>query len=170
MKPNDILMKKWCFGIGRARKTVETNANGEAEIVRSFPRYRTIVMKIISAEKLPDNKWKVEVDKHVSLTKKPKRVKMVLNQNQQMSNGKVFSTYAADGEKRPFYHVQNAKVTSEGMPPAGSLITLNKKHAIVTEVGHNQLTVWMGNQFHTVAVKPGSVRWHSDKILANALK
>ena len=170
MKPNDILMKKWCFGIGRARKTVETNANGEAEIVRSFPRYRTIVLKVVSAEKLPNNQWKVEVDKYVSLTKKPKRVKVVLNQSQQMMGGKVFSTYAADGEKRSFYHVQNTQVTDEGMPPAGSLITLNKKHAIVTEVGHNQLTVWMGNKFHTVAVKPGSVRWHSDKILASAVK
>ena len=88
MKENDILMKKWCFGIGRARKTVETNESGEAEIVRSFPRYRTIVMKVASAKKLPNNKWEVEADKYTSLTKPPKRVKVILDQHQQMAAGR----------------------------------------------------------------------------------
>tara|TARA_B100000519_G_C14116872_1_gene378510 strand:- start:362 stop:877 length:516 start_codon:yes stop_codon:yes gene_type:complete len=170
MQQNDILMKKWCFGIGRVRKTVETNSDGEAEIVRSFPRYRTIVMKVASAKRLPDNKWEVEADKYTSLTKPPKRVKVVLDQKQHMQAGKIFSSYEVAGEKKPFYHVQASQVAGEGMPPVGSLVTLNKRHAIVTETGQNCLTVWMDNKFHEVVVKPGSVRWHSDKILANAVK
>ena len=93
MQQNDILMKKWCFGIGRVRKTVETNNEGEAEIVRSFPRYRTIVMKVASAKELPNNKWEVEADKYTSLTKPPKRVKIVLDQKQHMKGGKIFSSY-----------------------------------------------------------------------------
>jgi len=170
MKENDILMKKWCFVIGRARKTVETNEQGEAEIVRSFPRYRTIVMKVASAKKLPNNKWEVEADKYTSLTKPPKRVKVILDQHQQMAGGKIFSSYKSEGEKKSFYHVQASQDADEGMPPVGSLVTLNKRHAIVTETGQNQLTVWMDNKFHEVVVKPGTVRWHSDKILANAVK
>ena len=170
MQSGDILMKKWCFGIGRARKTVETNNQGEAEIVRSFPRYRTIVLKVIEAEKLPNNEWKLEVEKHVSLTKKPKRATVVMSQKQHMVGGRAFSTFAQEGQKKPFYQIQNVATSEEGIPPVGSLVTLNKKHAIVTEVGHNEMTVWMNNQFHTVAVKPGAVRWHSDKIVANAMK
>ena len=53
------------------------------------------------------------------------------------------------------------------MPPVGSLITLNKKHAIVTATGRNGMTVWMGNKYHDVSIAPGSVRWKTDKIIAN---
>ena len=58
-------------------------------------------------------------------------------------------------------------VTEEGMPPVGSLITIDKKHAIVTAVGRNQLTVFVKGEVKTIAFKPGTIRWHSDKILKN---
>ena len=51
----------------------------------------------------------------------------------------------------------------------GSLVTINKKHAIVTEVGRNSMTIFTKGKYETVVVKPGTVKWHSDKILANAL-
>ena len=53
----------------------------------------------------------------------------------------------------------------DGIPPVGSLISLNKKHAIVVEVDRNQLTVFVNGKYDTLTVKPGSVKWHSDKIL-----
>jgi len=58
MKPNDILMKKWCFGIGRARKMVRENNQGEAETFVQYPKYRTIALKVISAKKGSSNKLK----------------------------------------------------------------------------------------------------------------
>ena len=61
-------------------------------------------------------------------------------------------------------------ITEKGIPPVGSLITVDKKHAIVTSVGRNELTVYVNNKFKTVACRPGTIKWHSDKILANAIK
>jgi len=75
------------------------------------------------------------------------------------------------GQKRPFLKIEKpTALTEKGLPPVGSLITVNKKHAIVTEVGRNELTVWVNNKLQTIVCKPGTVKWHSDKILMNAVK
>jgi len=58
---------------------------------------------------------------------------------------------------------------SSGFPPVGSLISVNKKHAIVTEVGRNSLTVWTNNTFKTLTCKPGTIKWFSDKVLLSAM-
>ena len=63
-----------------------------------------------------------------------------------------------------------AAPTEKGLPPVGSLITVDKKHAIVTEVGRNELTVFVKGELQKITCKPGTVRWHSDKILAAAVK
>ena len=46
VKKGDILLKKWCFGIGRAkpRKMVGQNASGEAQTYITYPKYRTIAL------------------------------------------------------------------------------------------------------------------------------
>ena len=161
MKKGDFLMKKWCFGVGTTRKSwVEQNSSGEAGIVRRYPRYRTIVLEILDAKKEKNNTWLVEVNKYASLDAKPKKVKLTLGQNKNKS-------FSVAGQKKPFHKIEFKKSTDEGMPPVGSLITLNKKHAIVTATGRNSMTVWVGNKYHDVAVVPGSVKWKSDKIIAS---
>jgi hypothetical protein len=47
---------------------------------------------------------------------------------------------------------------------------VNKKHAIVTEVGRNQLTIFTDGQIKTVVCKPGTVRWNDDKVLLSAVE
>ena len=113
--------------------------------------------------------WEVEVERYSSVTAKPKKVKMLLVEKKHKRGDKTFSTFAAPKDKRSYLRVSNMKVTDKGMPPIGSLITIDKKHAIVTDVGRNQLTVWINNQYKTITVRPGAVRWHSDKILANVI-
>ena len=51
MQANDILMKKWCFGMGRSKARVEAamNNQGELQTYHSFPKYRTIVFKVTQA-------------------------------------------------------------------------------------------------------------------------
>lgn len=166
MKTNDVLMKKWCFGIGRARPRTEAveNARGEMETVRTYPKYRTIVLKVTSAKKV-GKQWKVEGVQYSSLTGKPKKVKMVLDEK----TSKKLSYYTRKGQKRPWLKVAMNSVTEEGIPPVGSLISVNKKHGIVTEVDRNQLTVWVNNKYETITVKPGSIKWNSDKILVGAM-
>ena len=78
--------------------------------------------------------------------------------------------YTAPGQKRPFLQIQDpGLLTEEGIPPVGSLITVNKKHAIVTAVGRNELTVFVNNKIQKIACRPGTIKWHSDKILASAI-
>ena len=96
-----------------------------------------------------------------SLTGKPKKTKLVL----QEKNGLLYVA----GQKRPFLRIQDpGLVTEDGIPPVGSLITVDKKHAIVTAVDRNQLTVFVNGQLKTIICKPGQIRWHSDKVLVSA--
>jgi hypothetical protein len=171
MQKNDILIKKWCFGIGRSkvREEMVQNNKGEAEVVRTYPKYRTIALKVLSAKKKKGSVWEVEVERYSSVTAKPKKVKLLLVEKKYKRDDKTFSTFAAPNDKRPYLRVSNMKVTDKDMPPIGSLITIDKKHAIVTDVGRNQLTVWINNRYKTITVRPGTVRWHSDKILENVI-
>ena len=163
MKQDDYLLKKWCFGFGRsktkAREEVAVNANGELQTYRSYPKYRTIVFKIEKAQKKGDE-WHVEGTQYASLTAKPKKTKLVLTEK----NGVLY----APGQKRPFLRIQSpSTVTEKGIPPVGSLITVDKKHAIVTDVGRNQLTVFVNGHTKTVVCRPGQIKWHSDKVLVH---
>jgi len=164
MKQNDVLMKKWCFGTGRSKVREEAvmNENGELQTYRTYPKYRTIVFKVEKATK-KGNQWHVEGKQYSSLNGKPKTTKLVLNEKAGL--------YRVDGQKRPFLQIENpGQLTEEGLPPVGSLITVNKKHAIVTAVGRNELTVFVNNKIQKIACRPGTIKWHSDKILASAVK
>ena len=66
MQANDILMKKWCFGTGRMRKQAQMTPQGEVETVYSYPKYRTIVLKIIQATK-KGTQWYVDAKQYSSL-------------------------------------------------------------------------------------------------------
>ncbi len=165
MKTNDYLMKKWCFGFGRgqtkAREEAKMNASGELQTYQSYPKYRTIVFRVDKAEKKGTD-WHIEGTQFASLTAKPKKKKMVLTEK----NGLLFVA----GQKRPFLRIQNpGLVTEEGIPPVGSLITVDKKHAIVTAVERNQVTIFTNGKIKTIVCRPGQVRWHSDKVLASAI-
>jgi hypothetical protein len=164
MKENDYLMKKWCFGFGRGktkvREEARMSADGELNTYQSYPKYRTIVFRIDKATKKGEE-WHVEGTQFASLTAKPKKSKMVL----QEKNGVLY----VPGQKRPFLRIQDPGiVTEEGIPPVGSLITVDKKHAIVTAVDRNQLTVFVNGNTKTFVCRPGQIRWHSDKVLIHA--
>tara|TARA_R110000824_G_scaffold67377_9_gene174623 strand:+ start:6997 stop:7503 length:507 start_codon:yes stop_codon:yes gene_type:complete len=166
MKQNDYLMKKWCFGFSRgkakAREEAAMNANGELQTYRTYPKYRTIVFKVEKAT-LKDNQWTVEGTQYASLTGKPKKTKLVLTEKK----GLLY----APNQKRPFLRIQDpGLLTEDGIPPVGSLITVDKKHAIVTAVERNQLTVFVNGQVKTVVCRPGQIRWHSDKVLISAVE
>ena len=81
MKKGDILLKKWCFGIGRskARKMVGENHSGEAETYFTYPKYRTIALQVETAEK-KGKQWHVTGKQYASLTGKPKTVTVVFDQ------------------------------------------------------------------------------------------
>ena len=165
MKTNDYLMKKWCFGFGRGktkgREEGGMNANGELQTFRSYPKYRTIVFRVDKAEKKGTD-WHIEGTQFASHTAEPKKKKMVLTEK----NGNLYVA----GQKRPFLRIQDPGiVTEEGIPPVGSLITVDKKHAIVMSVERNQLTVFVNGRSKTIVCRPGQIRWHSDKVLAHAV-
>jgi len=164
MQANDILMKKWCFGMGRSKVREEAvmDANGELQTYRTYPKYRTIVFKVEKAEKKNDQ-WTIEGVQYSSLNGKPKKTTLNLFEK----NGLLY----APNQKRPFLKIQNpGLITEDGLPPVGSLITVNKKHAIVTAVGRNELTVFVNNKIQKITCLPGTIKWHSDKILASAIK
>ena len=170
MQVNDILMKKWCFGMGRskvkAREEAVMNANGELQTFRTYPKYRTIVFKVEKATK-KGNQWHVEGKQYSSLNGEPKTAKLVLDEKQ-MGEYKLFKV---PGQKRPFLQIENpGQLPEEGLPPVGSLIPVNKKHAIVTAVGRNELTVFVNNKLQKITCRPGTIKWHSDKILAGVVK
>ena len=166
MKVNDILMKKWCFGTGRTkvnqREEAVMNHKGELQTYVTYPKYRTIALKVVEAKRNPKNKtqWLVEANQYASLNAKPKKVSLVLNEH---SSGLLYIA----GQKRPFLKMGDISITEEGLPPVGSLITVDKKHAIVTATGRNELTVFVNNKLKTISCKPGTIKWHSDKILAS---
>jgi len=166
MKPNDFLLKKWCFGLGRgktkAREEAVMNTQGELEVYRTYPKYRTIVFKVSKAIK-KGNQWHVEGEQYSSLNGKPKTTKLVLDEKRGL--------YMVPGQKRPFFQIEDpGSLTEKGLPPVGSLIIVNKKHAIVTAVGRNELTVFVNNKLQKITCKPGTIKWHSDKILASLAK
>jgi len=158
MKKGDVLLKKWCFGVSYKKldQWVEM-AGGQAVTTVRFPRYRTIALQVIEAKR-KGKKWEIEADQYNSLHAKPKKVKLILNEQK---NG----TFSVTGQKKLYHKVKHALV-SEGMPPVGSLITINKKHALVCAVGRNELTVFIKGVYNTIKVKPGTIKWREDKILA----
>ena len=165
MQPNDILMKKWCFGTGRgkvkAREEAAMNSKGELQTYFTYPKYRTIVFKVEKVVK-KGKQWAVEGKQYSSLKGEPKTTKLVLNEK----NGLLY----VPNQKRPFLKIQKpGLITEDGLPPVGSLITVNKKHAIVTAVGRNELTVFVNNKIQTITCRPGTIKWQSDKILASAV-
>ena len=165
MNSNDYLMKKWCFGFGRGqakgREEGRMNASGELQTYQSYPKYRTIIFKVEKAVK-KGSKWHIEGLQFISLTAKPKKKKMVLIEKK----GLLYVT----GQKRPFLRIQSPElIAEEGIPPVGSLITIDKKHAIVTATDRNQLTIFTNGKIKTIVCRPGEVRWHSDKVLASAV-
>lgn len=46
--------------------------------------------------------------------------------------------------------------------------TVDNKNAISAAPGRNELTVFIDNKIQTIAIRPGIIKWHSDKILKNA--
>ena len=166
MQPNDYLIKKWCFGTGRgkvkARDEAFMNEKGELQTFRTYPKYRTIVFKVEKATK-KGNQWEVEGQQFASLTAAPKKTKIVLTEK----NGVLY----APNQKKPFLRIQDpGTLTEKGIPPIGSLITVDKKHAIVTAIERNQLTVFVDGRLKTIVCKPGQIRWHSDKVLLSAVE
>tara|TARA_R110000824_G_scaffold35790_3_gene111801 strand:- start:4513 stop:5016 length:504 start_codon:yes stop_codon:yes gene_type:complete len=164
MNAGDVLMKKWCFGMGRskAREEAVQGANGEVNTYVTYPKYRTIVFKVDSANKNGEE-WTVKGKQFASL-KAPGKAKTIKLTEK---NG----CFYPHGQKRPFLKVQNPDIPiTSGLPPVGSLISVNKKHAIVTEVGRNSLTVYVNNAFKTITCKPGTIKWFSDKVLLSAMK
>jgi hypothetical protein len=164
MNTGDVLMKKWCFGMGRskARDEATMNTQGELATYRTYPKYRTIVFKVDTASKKGDT-WTVTGKQYASLKGQGKTTKLQLIEK----NG----CFYVAGQKRPFLKIQNPDILIEsGLPPVGSLISVNKKHAIVTEVGRNCLTVWVNNTFQSITCRPGTIKWFSDKVLLSALK
>ena len=165
MQANDVLLKKWCFGMGRTkREEAGTNANGELQTWYSYPKYRTIAFKVLKVEK-KNNQLHVEGEQFSSLSGKPKKKTLIFDVNGE--NQKVFYV---PGQKKPFLNLGEVSVTEEGFHPIGSLITVNKKHAIVTEIGRNELTVWVEGQLKKIVCRPGQIKWRSDKILKAVVK
>jgi hypothetical protein len=170
METGDILLKKWCFGIGRAkpRTMMEQNSSGEANTYITYPKYRTIAVQVESAEQ-KGKMWHVKGKQFATLTGKPKAVELVVEQK-----GEKYPLFVVAGQKRPFHFIPASQAgdltTDEGMPPVGSLISLNKKHALVVGIERNQLTVFVNGRYDTVAVKPGSIKWTADKLLTSLAK
>lgn len=163
MNVGDVLMKKWCFGTGRGKVREEAgmSANGELVTYRTYPKYRTIVFKVNEVSK-KGKTWTVTGEQYSSLKGKGKKTTLVLTEKD--------GCYYPKGQKRPFLKMQDPNIPiSSGFPPVGSLISVNKKHAIVTEVGRNSLTVWTNNRFKTLTCKPGTIKWFSDKVLLSAM-
>jgi hypothetical protein len=165
MQPNDVLMKKWCFGMGRSKKReeVSSNSNGELQTWYSYPKYRTIVFKVSSVEKKKEQ-LHVKGKQFSSLNGKPKEKTLIFE-----TNGENQKVFFVNGQTRPFLNIGEAKITEDGIPPVGSLITVDKKHAIVTEVGRNELTVFVDNQLKKIVCRPGQIKWRDDKILKAAV-
>ncbi len=113
--------------------------------------------------------WHVKGKQFATLTGKPKAVELVVEQK-----GEKYPLFVVAGQKRPFHFIPASQAgyltTDEGMPPVGSLISLNKKHALVVGIERNQLTVFVNGQYDTVAVKPGSIKWTADKLLTSLAK
>ena len=161
MKKGDVLLKKWCFGISYKKiyDRVEVH-NGEASVVMSYPKYRSIALRVLSATKKGKNSWEIEAEQFASLTAKPKKIKTVIKK---VKNGQ----FVIDGQKRGYHKLDVPPVLSDKMPPVGSIVTLNKRHALVTGVGRNEMTIFLDNKYLTVSAKPGTIKWRKDNIIAS---
>jgi|TARA_R110000824_G_scaffold185997_18_gene367193 hypothetical protein len=161
MKKGDVLLKKWCFGISYRKlyERVEMEGN-EAKTTYSFPKYRSIALRVLSVKKKGKKGYEVEGEQYASLTAKPKKVKIFLKE---LPNG----TFGVEGQKRAYHKLSIPTVLDDKMPPVGSLVTLNKRHALVVSVGRNEMTVFLDGIYSTVSVKPGAIKWWSDKIIAS---
>ena len=159
MKKGDVLLKKWCFGVSFKKPNDWVAMAGDSAVtVQRYPRYRTIALRLTSVKK-KGKKWEVEGEQYTSLNAKPKKVKMALETHR--AGG-----FRVPGQKKA-YHVVDHKLASEGMPPVGSLVTLNKKHALVVKSGRNELTVFVNGPYDVVKVQPGTIKWREDKIIAS---
>jgi len=149
----------------KGREEAVMNEKGELQTYVTYPKYRTIALKVIEAKRNPKdkNQWIVEANQYASLNAKPKKVSLTLNES---STGLLYIS----GQKRPFLKMGDISITEKGIPPVGSLIVVDKKHAIVTSTGRNELTIFVNNQFKTISCRPGTIKWHSDKILASLEK
>jgi len=161
MKKGDVLLKKWCFGISYRKlyERVEMEG-GEAKTTYSFPKYRSIALRVLSVKKKGKNGYEVEGEQFASLTAKPKKVKVVLKE---LPNG----TFSVEGQKKVYHKLSIPPVLDDKMPPVGSLVTLNKRHALVVSVGRNEMTIFLDGIYTTVSVKPGTIKWWQDKIIAS---
>ena len=164
MKKGDVLLKKWCFGISykKLENRVEM-CNGEAHVTASWPMYRSIAVKVLSVKKKGANSWEVEAERYASLKAKPKKVKLNVKKTK-------LGTYVVEGQKRAYHKLSGSPTLSDKLPPVGSLVTLNKKHAIVCSVGRNEMTVFVNGGYITVGVIPGKIKWREDNIIASMPK
>ena len=161
MKKGDVLLKKWCFGISYKKLVNRLEVhNGEASVVASFPKYRSIALRVTKVKKKSKDTWEIEAERFASLTAKPKKIKAVIKKTKT-------GTFVVDGQKRAYHKLDTSKPLSEELPPVGSLVTINKKHAIVCTVGRNEMTVWLDGKYATVSVQPGTIRWRKDNIIAS---
>ena len=161
MKKGDVLLKKWCFGISYKKiyDRVEVH-NGEASVVMSYPKYRSIALRVLSVSKKGKNSWEIEAEQFASITAKPKKIKTVIKK---AKNGQ----FVIDGQKKGYHKLDVPPVLSDKMPPVGSIVTLNKRHALVTGVGRNEMTIFLDNKYLTVSAKPGTIKWRKDNIIAS---
>ena len=164
MISGDVLMKKWCFGMGRSKGREEAvqGSNGEVSTYVTYPKYRSIVFKVDSVTK-QGNRYTVKGKQYASLKGKGKDATLTLIEKK--------GCFYVDGQKRPFLRMQNPDIPiTEGLPPVGSLISVNKKHAIVCSVGRNEMTVFVNGGYTTVSVIPGKIKWREDNIIASMPK
>ena len=161
MKTGDVLLKKWCFGISYKKLHARVEMQGgEAVSVLSFPKYRSIALRVLSATKKGKNSWEIEAEQFASLTAKPKKIKTAIKK---VKNGQ----FVIDGQKRGYHKLDAPPTLSDKMPPVGSIVTLNKRHALVTGVGRNEMTIFLDGKYSTLSVKPGTIKWRKDNIIAS---
>ena len=161
MKKGDVLLKKWCFGISYKKLYARVEMQGgEATGVLSFPKYRSIALRVLSAKKKGKNTWEIEAEQFASLTAKPKKIKTTIKK---AKNGQ----FVIDGQKKGYHKLEVPPVLSDKMPPVGSIVTLNKRHALVVSVGRNEMTVFLDGKYSTLSVKPGTIKWRKDNIIAS---
>ena len=161
MKKGDVLLKKWCFGISykKHENRVEMGGNG-AHVTVSFPKYRSIVLRVLSCKKKGKDTFEVEAEQFASLTAKPKKVKRVFKKTKE-------GAYEIEGQKKVYHKLDIPFEVDSEMPPVGSLVTLNKRHCLVVSVGRNEMTIFVDGKYQTTKVKPGTIRWRQDNIIAS---
>ena len=129
--------------------------NGALEsVIRNF------TLASLSVTKKGKNSWEIEAEQFASLTAKPKKIKTAIKK---VKNGQ----FVIDGQKRGYHKLDAPPTLSDKMPPVGSIVTLNKRHALVTGVGRNEMTIFLDGKYSTLSVKPGTIKWRKDNIIAS---